>query len=333
MRVPHSVIRKFPPLVRCKTPERVRAQTRKKGAPEQRAGLSSTDGGIVFDVFRWRTRAAASREVSDLEGHNIFALLQAWWLTTWFRVLCGVVLLGSLWALFQVRVRQLARKFDLAVEARVREHARGAPKLQDTLLQNFQGFVLQIQTVQSLLATRQEEAQRMLENAIDQAVEAIAEGRSAVQGEQCLALETYDFSKAISTLGEELANDPANRSSISLRVDVQGTPRPLRPLLRDEIYRIGAEALRNAFRHAEAQQIEVELRYHERWFELRVRDDGKGVDPRFLRDEAYPGHYGLARMRQRAKVLGGALAVRSAPASGTELVLTLPGAIVYGAGP
>ena len=109
-----------------------------------------------------------------------------------------------------------------------------------------------------------------------------------------------------------------------IAVDVEGTPRTLHPIVRDEIYRIGSEALRNAFRHAEARQIEVELRYDERQLRLRIRDDGKGMDPKFLTAEGREGHFGLHGMRERAKLIGAKLTVWTAPESGTEIELSVP---------
>ena len=120
-------------------------------------------------------------------------------------------------------------------------------------------------------------------------------------------------------------------TSIGLQVQVEGTARTLRPIVRDEIYRIAGEALRNAFRHAGAKQIEVELRYDERQLRLRVRDDGKGIDLEFLNPGGRSGHFGLHGMRERAELLGGKLTVWSAPGSGTEIELNIPAAYAYAA--
>jgi signal transduction histidine kinase len=99
--------------------------------------------------------------------------------------------------------------------------------------------------------------------------------------------------------------------------------------LRDEIYRIAGEALRNAFKHAQAHQIEVEIRYDERQFRLRVRDDGKGIDSKLLDEDERHGHYGMRGMRERAKLLGGKMTVWSELDSGTEVELSIPAANAY----
>jgi signal transduction histidine kinase len=113
------------------------------------------------------------------------------------------------------------------------------------------------------------------------------------------------------------------------RVMVEGTPRTLHPILRDELYRIASEALRNAFRHAAARQIEVEIRYDERQLRLRVRDDGKGIDAKILSGDGRAGHFGLHGMRERSKLIGGKLAVWSELDSGTEVELSVPASRAY----
>ena len=112
-------------------------------------------------------------------------------------------------------------------------------------------------------------------------------------------------------------------------MEVEGAPRNLNPVVRNEAYRIAGEALRNAFRHAQARQIAVEIRYGEGQFRLRVRDDGRGIDEETIRRQA-PGHFGLHGMRERAEIAGGRLEVKSRLESGTEVELSIPGPIAYG---
>ena len=65
-------------------------------------------------------------------------------------------------------------------------------------------------------------------------------------------------------------------------VAVEGASRDLNPILRDDVYRIAGEAMRNALEHAQARRVEVELHYDKHGLRLRVRDDGKGIDPEIL---------------------------------------------------
>jgi len=140
---------------------------------------------------------------------------------------------------------------------------------------------------------------------------------------------TNDLAVAISALGEELAADGTSGDSPVFRMAVEGTPRNLHPILRDEVYRIAGETLRNAFRHAQAGQIEVEIRYDERHLRLRVRDDGRGIDPDILGEHPRSGHFGLHGMRERAKILGGRLDIWSKLGSGTEVDLSIPASKAY----
>jgi signal transduction histidine kinase len=150
-----------------------------------------------------------------------------------------------------------------------------------------------------------------------------------VQGLRLSTVEKNDLAVAIRTVGEELASAVSTDPSPNFNVVVEGTPRNLHPILRDEVYRLATEALRNAFRHAAAQNIEVEIRYDEKYFRLRVRDDGKGIPPDVLSGDGRQGHYGLPGMRERAKLVGGKLAIWTELDGGTEVELTIPGARAY----
>jgi signal transduction histidine kinase len=126
--------------------------------------------------------------------------------------------------------------------------------------------------------------------------------------------------------GKELAVDDA---SVQFRVLLEGRPRNLDPVLRDEAYRFGREALRNAFNHAQAQNIEAEITYGDARFILRIRDDGIGIDPKVLSHGSRPGHWGLPGMRERAESLGAQMELWSESGAGTEVQLIVPATIAY----
>jgi signal transduction histidine kinase len=252
-----------------------------------------------------------------------------WWSTNWFRVLCAVLAVTLLWAAYQWRLRQLHHRFEMTLGARVGERTSIARELHDTLLQSFHGLLLRFQIVSELLPERPVEAKEQLDRSIERAAKAITEGRDAVQGLRASTVETNDLARAVNSLGEEMATDPANHAAPAFQVTVEGEPRDLHPILRDEIYRIAAEALRNAFNHAEARQVEAEIRYGHQQFRLRVRDDGKGMDTVVLSGEGPEGHFGLRGMRERAKVIGGKLVVWSEVGAGTEVELIVPASSAY----
>jgi len=279
--------------------------------------------------YTFRVIAANSDGVWDDTPATLdFSVKPAYYQTDWFRALCAVFFLALLWAAYQWRVRQLRHQFEMTLDARVSERTRIARELHDTLLQSFHGLLLRFQTVSHLLPERPVEAKEKLDGTIDQAAEAITEGRDAVQGLRDSTVQGNDLALAISTLGEELATGPTNDRT-AFRVAVEGHSRNLHPILRDETYKIAAEALRNAFRHAQGRQVEVEIRYDNEQFRLRVRDDGKGIDPAVLSRQSSEGHYGLPGMRERATLIGGRLTVWSEGDAGTEVELCVPADIAY----
>jgi PAS domain S-box-containing protein len=221
------------------------------------------------------------------------------------------------------------RKRAEELEARLNERTRIARELHDTLLQSFQGLLLRFQTVYSLLPSRPDEAREKLEGAIKAATEAIIEGRDAVQALRSSAAEANDLAAGIKTFGEELRAPESNSISPAFRVEVEGKPRNLHPMRREEVHRIAAEALGNAFRHAQARNIEVEIRYEEQQFRLRIRDDGKGIDPEILSATGREGHFGLHGMKERAEIANGKLEIWSRDGAGTEIELTIPAASAY----
>jgi signal transduction histidine kinase/ligand-binding sensor domain-containing protein len=256
-------------------------------------------------------------------------LSETWWFRSAMALCVGLVALAA----YLIRMRQLTRLLNARFEERLAERVRVARELHDTLLQSFQGLLLRFQTAYALFDMRPADAKEVLGSSIDQTAQAITEGRETVQGLRASTVESNDLAQAITTLGEQLAAEASGATSVGLQVEVEGTPRNLHPIVRDEIYRIASEALRNAFRHAEAQQIEVEFRYDQRQFRLRVRDDGKGIEPTLLTAEGRTGHFGLHGMRERAKLMGGKLTVWTATESGTEIELILPAARAYARSP
>jgi len=273
-------------------------------------------------------------EASDTNGvwsgaptNLAFTIQPAYYQTNWFRALCGAALLMLLWAFYQFRLRQLHQQFAIRLEATVNERTRIARELHDTLLQSFQGLLVRFQAASNLLPTRPDDAKKRLDTSIDQASQAIAEGRDAIQGLRSSTLVTNDLALALRTLAEEILAGSTNPQLPVIDVAVEGEARGLLPIVRDEVYRISAEALRNAFLHAQAKRIEIEIRYGKDEFRVRIRDDGKGIGTEVSGPGA--GHFGLSGMRERAKAVGANLEVWSSLDSGAEVQLTLPSSAAY----
>jgi len=229
------------------------------------------------------------------------------------------------------RVRKLTEaQLSLRFEERLAERTRIARELHDTLLQSFQGLMLHFQAINDLLPAGN--VKDALEKALDRADQAIVEGRDAIQNLRSSTTVTNELAQAMAALGEEFggARD-ATRCSPTLRVSMEGTPRELHPILRDDLYRIAREALRNAFVHAQASKIEADITYDARLLRLRIRDDGKGIDPKLL-NTGRDGHWGLTGMRERAEQIGARLDIWSEVGAGTEVELRIPGSVAYGSG-
>jgi signal transduction histidine kinase len=278
--------------------------------------------------YRFRVVACNSEGLwSESEAAVGFEVEPTVWQTWWFRTASAALILLLVWCVYLYRLRQLAKEFNIRLEERVGERTRVARELHDTLLQSFHGLLLRFQTVSNLLPAGKPKQE--LDDAIDQSAQAITEGRDAVQGLRSSTAVPNDLASAITALGTELARSELNPNAAESHVEVEGAPRDLHPILRDEVSRIAGEALRNAFHHAQAQRIEVEIRYDKRQLRLRVRDDGIGIDPKLLNDDGRAGHYGLRGMRERAKLMGGKLAVWSELDSGTEVELRIPASRAY----
>jgi len=257
------------------------------------------------------------------EAAMTFDVNPAFWQDRRYQLLGIALLFLMAWSFYRLRLRQITATVDLRHAERLAERTRVARELHDTLLQSFHGLMLQLQAVSKLLADGK--AKDQLEKTMQRADQAIAEGRSAVYDLRSSATLTNDLAEALDAVGNELSND----HDAAFNLVVEGPTRDLRPIVRDEIYRISREALSNAFEHAHARQIEAEISYGPRVFRLRIRDDGEGIPTEVL-DQGRAGHFGLPGMRERAKQIGAELAIWSGANTGTEIELNLAGTIAYG---
>jgi signal transduction histidine kinase/sugar lactone lactonase YvrE len=315
-------------------PEKVRFRVKLEGHDSDWKDAGTDRKAFYNDLpprhYRFRVAASNNSGVWNETGASFdFSIAPAYYQTTWFLSLGVAAVLVLLGVLYQLRLRYLKHQFNIRLEARVGERTRIARDLHDTLLQSFQGVLLKFSSLKYLIPDRPTEAVESLERMIDQARAAVTEGRDAVQGLRSSTVVANDLARAITTFGGGLAADRPVQSCPEFRVQVEGKSRELPPLVRDEVYRIACESLRNAFRHAQAKRIEVEIRYDPRQFRLCVRDNGKGIDPAVLSAGGRAGHHGLPGLNERAELAGGKLSVWSQRDSGTEIELTIPAAIAY----
>jgi signal transduction histidine kinase len=252
-----------------------------------------------------------------------YNILPAFYQTNWFLIFC-VAAAGCLaWTGFQWRVRQMAARLDLQFRERVSERTRVAQDLHDTLLQGFLSASMQLQVAATHLPDDWP-AKTMVGEVLDLMRSAIEDGRNALRGLRSWQEETCDLTQAFSRISQELAI----QRQANYGVIVEGQPRSLHPVVRDEVYRIAREAVVNAFRHSQASGIELELKYATDQLQILVRDDGCGIDPQVLH-AGREGHWGLPGMRERAERIGAKLKVLSRPAGGTEMELSVPGDVAF----
>jgi signal transduction histidine kinase/ligand-binding sensor domain-containing protein len=240
------------------------------------------------------------------------------WQTWWFQLTALVTVAGAARLAYRRRMRQVTRRLNALFDERLAERTRIARDLHDTLLQGFVSASMQLHV--AVQQVPEGAPGRPLLQRVQQLVaQVIEEGRRTVRGLRSGEDGSLDLGEAFSRVREEMGG----ASAAELRVIVEGTPRPLHPSVRDGIYRIGREALVNAFLHSRARHVAVELEYREREVRLQVRDDGIGIDPLYIR-AGREGHFGLAGMRERAETIGGRLRVFSALGAGTEIELLVP---------
>jgi len=281
--------------------------------------------------YTFRVEASTGHGVWNLPGATLHIDIDPPWWNTWLFRLATVVAFGfGALFLYRLRIHEITRRLNLLFDERTAERTRIARDLHDTMLQSFQASLIQMQRARNHFSRSTEEAIRTLDNAIGTAEQAIVEGRDAIQDLRPTVDPQPDLEHLLTVAGQELAKaQDANETPPTFRVTVEGPHRSLSPILQDEVYRIGREVLRNAFRHAQAGHIEAEIRYDNRKLRLRIRDDGKGIDRNIMTEGARAGHWGLPGARERATRIGARLDFWSEAGAGTEVELTVPASSAY----
>ena len=275
--------------------------------------------------YRFRVMASNNSGVWNEAGTYFdFTIAPAYYQTTLFRVAVVMVITLALGAIYQIRLRQVARQVRLRMEERQEERERIARDLHDTLLQSVQGLILKFHVVSKQIPT-DAPAYNALEKTLDHADEVLAEGRDRIRNLRVTSASLSDLPAAFRSVAEETSEG----RDATFKTVVEGHVRDLHPVVLEECYCIGREAIINALSHSEAQNVEAEIAYDSRQFRLRVRDDGRGIDPKILEAGGRAGHWGLQGMRERTQKIGGQLKFWSRPETGTEVELIIPGATAY----
>ncbi|MGC2662417.1 MAG: two-component regulator propeller domain-containing protein [Bryobacteraceae bacterium] len=260
------------------------------------------------------------------EAVMLFTVDPALWQTWWFRLGAFLLLSAATVAAYRWRIHELTGRVNLRFDERLAERTRLARELHDTLLQTIEGSKL---VADDALDTESNEvdAHRLLvalEKVSTWLGDATKEARAALSSLRNPVSQQDDLVQAFQRAAAECMRRPG---SMRINLSVEGTVIELRPIVQDEIFRIGHEALRNACLHSNGNQIELEISYSKN-LTLRVRDDGKGISPE-LAEEGKQSHFGLLGMKERAGQIGGKLNLFSSAESGTEIELIVPGGIAY----
>jgi signal transduction histidine kinase len=274
--------------------------------------------------YRFRLIASNSDGVWDKRETAIdFEVLPAIWQTLWFQfsILALCVLIAV--AIYRLRLIQLTKQLNLRFEERLSERTLIAQNLHDTLLQGVLSAAMQLHVALDGVPDELP-ARRRLDRVLELLQQASDEGRNALQGLRSTESDVDDLEVSLSRLGEDHFVSPHT----AFRVIVEGRSRPLNPLIRDEVYRVGREALVNSFRHSRATSIEAEIQYGRTQFRLVIRDNGVGIDSETIR-AGREGHWGLVGMRERSDRIGAKLRVLSRQPGGTEVELTVQGQTAF----
>ncbi len=325
---------RLPPLIRdleidytalsFVAPEKVRFRYKLEGRDRDWQDAGNRRQAFYNDLppgnHRFRVSASNNSGVWNEAGTFLdLSIAPAYYQTAWFYALCGAVFLALVAALYQLRLRQVARQFN----TRMDERMRIAQDLHDTLLQGCLSASMQLHLAVDHLPD-DSPVKGTLTRVQQLMVRVIDDGRSALRGLRLSDSGPHDLEEAFHRVPTEVAMG----EQVNFRVIAQGKPRPLHSLIRNEVFRIGREAIVNAFRHAHARNIEVEVDYAPRRLRVLVRDDGRGIDPSVL-SSGRDGHWGLSGMRERAERIGGCINVSSRKTAGTEVDLSVPGKVAF----
>lgn len=273
--------------------------------------------------YVFRVKASNNDGVWNDKGASLAFRLPPTFLQSWtFKALCGLGAFALIWLAYRIRLRQVSERLQLRLRERLAERERIARELHDTLLQGVQGLVLKFQSASDDVPPGTP-ARVSLERALDRAEDVMVEARERVR-----SLRTASAGDLAATLAEVAQRIDPDRLTPT-QVVSEGTPWALDPAVYDELERIVTEALFNAYTHARADAVSIEILFDNRQLGVRVRDNGVGFEQSVLDRGGREGHFGLAGMRERAQKIGAQFVIRSRPGGGAEVEVTVPGALAY----
>ena len=328
---------KFPALTRnleidytalsLSIPERVRFRYKLEGRDNEWHDAGTRRQAFYTDLgpgrYLFHVIACNNDGVWNEEGATLrFSVAPAWYQTKWFQMFYIAFGLFVVWLLHRWRLRRVAIAMGERFDERLAERTRIARDLHDTFLQTVQGSKLVADD-----ALEQPSDIGRMRRALEQLSiwlgQATSEGRAALNSLRTTTIVKNELAPAL----RRAAESGVVTGALNATVSVIGEAREMHPIVRDEVYRIGYEAIRNAQSHSGGSRLEVELRYGQD-LTLRIRDDGVGIDQTLLH-QGKDGHFGLQGMRERAARIRGKFKVESSPTSGTDVSLVVPGDVCF----
>ena len=322
---PHHVELHFG-VIELASPEKIRMQYRLDDIDQEWLDADATGGAIYTSLpvgtHQFHVRACNGDGIWDRAGivYNITQLPYLYE-TNLFRMavvgILGLVLAGA----YRLRLRRLTAEMNARLDERVSERTQLARELHDTLIQTIQGSKM---VADDGLDDRADpdRVYRALERVSHWLAQATQEGRAALSALRSSATEGNDLAEALQRAGQ----DCVSKNSMTFVLAVEGIARDVHPIVRDEVYRIGYEAMRNAGSHSRGTRLTVELSYA-RDLVVRVRDNGIGIDQAIVA-KGKKGHFGVPGMHERADRIGAKLRFNST-SSGTEVELIVPGNLTF----
>jgi len=199
---------------------------------------------------------------------------------------------------------------ELGELAVIEERNRIAREIHDGLGANLGSVVLQAdylaeQTGDPVLLNEIGELKNTVEESIDELRRSVSMMRAGL---------------ALAPALEDLCASFHERAGLEVNFESVGRERRVHPECQLAVFRVLQETLHNVQKHARATRVEVRVVFHDDRVELSARDDGQGFDP----GQGRSGHFGILHMKERARRVGGELAVESRPGEGAEVCLAVP---------
>lgn len=268
--------------------------------------------------YRFQVRACNNDGVWNETGAVLeFSIIPAFYQTTWFSLFCTAILGLALFGLHRLRLATITSRMNLQLAAQTKERKRIAQELHDTLLQGFTGIGLKLDALTSGLPESLAATKEKYRAILEQSDQYLTEARRSVWQLRSSALEKdADFTKVFA----EACQSALAATEIQLLFSTTGTPRPIEPIMEDNLLRIGLEAVTNAVKHARPTRVEIGLHFDPKEIRLRIYDDGCGFNPQGSAAAKF-GHFGLIGIQERVKSLDGQLTLNSRPGQGTEIIV------------